>query len=75
MTNSGSPVWHDNYKSNDLDIEPVSTTARESMARIFLSELGFSTPAMIEANSDHSLVRAAYRAADRIMEGDVSPHP
>jgi hypothetical protein len=47
------------------DNKPID---REFVARTFCYESGvFDTPAEIKANLEHQIVKAAYRAADKIM--------
>jgi hypothetical protein len=42
---------------------------RDELARAFLYESGlFMTPGEVRANSGHSMVVTAYKAADRIMK-------
>lgn len=51
----------------------MTMTLREKIAREILYKSGiFDSPAEIKANMDHPLVRAAYKEADRRVDGECA---
>lgn len=45
----------------------MENLTRDEIARAFLYETVFDSPAEIKANPEHWLVKAAYKAADKLL--------